>query len=86
MADLHSHDHITCQELVELVTDYLDGALPPDVSTSFEQHMNFCDGCVTYVDQIRVSVATAGRVVEDDVSPEARDRLMSAFRDWRSSR
>jgi anti-sigma factor RsiW len=86
MADLHSHDHITCQELVELVTDYLDGALTPDVATAFEQHMNFCDGCVTYVDQIRVSVASAGRVAEDEVPAEARDRLMSAFRDWRSSR
>jgi anti-sigma factor RsiW len=85
MADLHSHDHITCREVVELVTSYLDGALPPEEATAFEQHLNFCDGCVTYVDQIRVTVATTGRVAEDDVAPEARDKLMAAFREWRTS-
>ena len=79
----HSDDHVTCQDVVELVTAYLDGALAADQTTLFEQHLNFCDGCVTYVDQIRVTVATVGRASEEDVPPEARDRLMAAFRDWR---
>jgi anti-sigma factor (TIGR02949 family) len=85
MADQHGHQHLSCQQVVELVTDYLDGALSAEQATLFEQHLNFCDGCVTYVEQIRVTVATAGRVGADDVPPEARDRLMAAFRDWRSS-
>ena len=80
-----SHDHLSCQEVVELVTDYLDGALSADDATLFEQHLNFCEGCVWYVDQIKKTVETLGEVREEDVSPEAKDRLMAAFRDWRSS-
>jgi anti-sigma factor RsiW len=76
-------DHITCQEVVELVTEYLDRALPADETTLFEQHLNFCDGCVVYVEQMRSAVATVGHVREEDVPPEAKERLMAAFREWR---
>ena len=76
MPELHSHDHITCKEVVELVTHYLETAL-------FEQHLNFCEGCVWYVDQIRTTVVTAGNLREEDVPPETREALLTAFRDWR---
>jgi anti-sigma factor RsiW len=76
-------DHITCQEVVELVTEYLDGALPAEEASLFEQHINFCDGCAFYVEQIRATVATVGHVGEEDVPPEAKDRLMAAFREWK---
>ena len=79
MAD--SPDHISCQEVVELVTDYFDGAMSPDEAALFEQHLNFCDGCDWYVDQIRVTVAAVGRIEESDVPPQVRDRLLDAFRD-----
>jgi anti-sigma factor RsiW len=78
-------EHISCQEVVELVTDYLEGALPADEAAVFEQHLNFCDGCVWYVDQLRTTIETLGRVEEEDVPPETRDRLMTAFRDWKRS-
>ena len=80
-----SHDHLSCQEVVELVTDYLEGALPAEDAGLFEQHLNFCEGCVWYVDQLKRTVETLGEVREEDVPPEAKDRLMAAFRDWRSS-
>ena len=80
-----SHDHLSCQEVVELVTDYLDGALPAEQAALFEQHLNFCEGCVWYVDQIRKTVEAAGEVHEEDIAPEAKERLMGAFRDWRGS-
>jgi anti-sigma factor RsiW len=80
-----SHEHITCQEVVELVTDYLEGDLAADQTSLFEQHLNFCDGCVWYVDQIKTTVATAGRIREEDVPAETREQLMAAFRDWRRS-
>jgi anti-sigma factor RsiW len=80
-----SHQHITCQEVVELVTDYLERELDVDETSLFEEHLNFCDGCVTYVDQMRVTIDAAGRIAEDDLPPETRDRLMTAFRDWRRS-
>jgi anti-sigma factor RsiW len=78
-----SHAHLGCQEVVELVTDYLEGALPPDEAALFEQHLNFCDGCVWYVEQVRHTVATLGRIEPEEVPPETRDRLLTAFRDWR---
>ena len=82
---LESSEHITCQEVVELVTDHLEGALPADEAALFEQHLNFCEGCVWYVDQIRGTVSLAGRIREEDVPSDVRDRLLAAFRDWKSS-
>ena len=78
-----SAEHISCQEVVELVTGYLEGALPADEAALFEQHLNFCEGCVWYVDQIRTAVATVGQIREEDVPAETRERLVAAFRDWR---
>lgn len=78
-----SADHISCQEVVELVTDYLEKALPADEMALFEQHLNFCDGCVWYVDQMRTTAASVGRLHEEHVPAEARERLLAAFRDWK---
>lgn len=83
MAELHSHDHITCQEVVELVTGYVEGSLQADETDLFEQHINFCEGCDWYLDQMRTTVATVGRVEEEDVPDEMRERLLTAFRDWK---
>jgi anti-sigma factor RsiW len=80
MAD---HEHISCQEVVELVTSYLDQTLPPDDATLFEQHINFCDGCEWYLDQMRATISTVGRINEDEVPPETRDKLLAAFREWK---
>jgi anti-sigma factor RsiW len=82
---LESTEHITCQEVVALVTDHIEGALRADEAALFEQHLNFCEGCVWYVDQIRKSAAVVGRIREEDIPAEVRDRLVAAFRDWRSS-
>ena len=75
--------HLTCQEIVELVTEYLEQALGPEDATLFEEHMNFCDGCSWYLEQMRVVVATVGQVVEEDVPEDAREQLLSAFRHWK---
>ena len=81
MADLHSHEHVSCQEVVELVTDYLEGALSPDEAALFEQHLNFCDGCDWYVEQLRTTIATVGRIEQEEVPPAMRSKLLAAFRD-----
>ena len=80
-----STEHITCQEVVELVTAYLERALPSDETALFEQHLNFCEGCDWYLDQMRTTVQAAGKVEEDELSPEFRDRLMTAFQEWKRS-
>jgi len=74
-------EHVTCQEVVELVTRYFDGAMAPDEAALFEQHLNFCDGCDWYVEQMRTTIATVGRVEDADLPPVMRDRLLAAFRD-----
>jgi len=81
MADRHADQHVSCQEVVELVTDYLEGALAVDEAALFEQHLNFCDGCVWYVDQLRTTIDTVGRIEEEAVPPAMRAQLLSAFRD-----
>lgn len=74
---------LTCQELVELVTDYLEGALSPADRARFEEHLSMCSGCRAYVEQLRDTVRLAGTLTEDDLSPRMRDDLLGAFRAWR---
>jgi anti-sigma factor RsiW len=73
---------ITCQQVVELVTDYLEGALPADQRTLFEEHLVGCDGCLTYLDQMRSTLRALGTLTEESIPPGARDALLRAFRGW----
>ncbi len=76
---------LTCAELVELVTDFLDGALAPAERTRFEQHVHACDGCRAYLDQITTLGRVAGRLPADALSGESRRALLAAFRGWRTT-
>jgi anti-sigma factor RsiW len=78
-------DELTCRELVELVTDYLEGALPPEERARFDAHLERCDGCRLYLEQVRttIRITHAARPVED--RPEIAG-LMAAFRDWKRRR
>jgi anti-sigma factor RsiW len=76
---------MVCVELVELVTDYFEGALPAGDRRRFEAHLKACDGCETYVDQLRATIAVAGELRPEHLSPEAERALLDAFRDWKSS-
>jgi predicted anti-sigma-YlaC factor YlaD len=73
---------ITCQEVVELVTDYLEGAMAPDEVARFEHHLSLCEGCVFYLEQMRMTIEAVGRIGEEHVPPEIRDDLVEAFRDF----
>ena len=73
-----------CQELVEVVTDYLEGALRETDRHRFEAHLAECEACRDYLEQMRRTIAVVGRVDADALSAEARDRLLAAFRDWRA--
>jgi anti-sigma factor RsiW len=80
----HEHEHgYTCKEVVELATEYVDGVLSPQSATLFELHLNFCDGCMTFIDQIRTTAATAAQLCEDEVPEETKAQLLTAFREWR---
>jgi anti-sigma factor RsiW len=73
---------MTCQELVELVTEYLEGELSWRQRRRFEKHIAACEWCARYLEQMRVTIATVGRLDEGAISPQARDELLHAFRDW----
>jgi anti-sigma factor RsiW len=78
-------DEMTCRELVEVITHYLEDALSDDDRRRFEEHLDECPYCVNYLDQMRVTIATLGELREDSISPETRADLLEAFRGWRRS-
>lgn len=74
---------LSCQELVELVTDYLEGALVDRDLRAFESHLGECDGCTEYVEQLRTTIRLVGALTPDDLTQEAESVLLQAFRDWK---
>ncbi len=71
---------LSCQEMVELVTDYLEGALDQATNDKVAAHLAECDGCADYVEQMRATVAMLGRVETSSLDDAAMDELMAAFR------
>jgi hypothetical protein len=76
-------DDITCREVVDLVTEYLEGAMPAQERTRFEQHLVYCVGCENYLSQMRQTVRVTGSLPEDPVPDEAMEELLRVFRDFR---
>ena len=72
----------SCQELVELVTDYLEGALAPADVRRFEEHIADCDGCTEYLGQFRRTIELTGTLTPGDLTPEAESALLAVFRAW----
>ena len=77
---------LTCQELVELVTEYLERTLPGRDRARFERHLDGCPYCTNYLDQMRITIRLLGRLPEETIQPAARDALLDAFRDWKRER
>jgi anti-sigma factor RsiW len=75
-------EQLSCQELVELVTDYFEGALSPEEVARFEAHVKPCDGCSTYLEQMRMAIELTGKLKPGQVGPRAETALLDAFREW----
>jgi anti-sigma factor RsiW len=75
-----------CNELVELVTEYLEGRLEPGEIERFDAHLEECDGCATYLEQMRATISALGHLPPESLTPEVEERLLVTFRDWRSTR
>ena len=73
---------ITCQEVVEVVSDYLEGALDDATRSELEAHLALCPGCTEYLRQMRVTLETLGHIPLDTLSDAARDELVAAFRNF----
>ena len=74
---------LTCPELVELVTSYFEGTLPPDERVRFEAHLAVCRGCVNYVEQMHQTIRLTGTLTAESIPPAAQNRLLETFRDWK---
>jgi anti-sigma factor RsiW len=79
-------NELSCQELVELVTEYLEGTLSADEQARFEAHLATCGPCTRYLEQMRQTIRSLRSLPEDALAADARDELLRAFRNWRSGR
>ena len=78
------NDEFSCQEMIEVVTNYLDDALSQDERQQFERHLSYCAGCTTYVDQMRETIRQTGMVPrEESLPPALREEILARFRSWK---
>jgi anti-sigma factor RsiW len=77
-------EQIVCHEVLELLTGYLEGALPADTREAVEAHLSSCDGCTRMLAQVRRTIELTGMLTEEQVTPTQRATLLDAFRDWAS--
>ena len=77
---------MNCRTLVELVTDYLEGALADDEVAAIEEHLADCEGCTSFLEQMRTTIRVTGSLHEDRIPTAVREPLLQAFRSWRETR
>lgn len=83
MADSTRLEHgYSCKEVVELASEYLEGAMTTEQMTRFELHLNLCDGCYGFVEQVRATAGIANLLPEDEIPHDVKSKLLAAFRDW----
>jgi anti-sigma factor RsiW len=80
---LRREDELVCQEVVELVTDYLEGTLTRSQHRRFEAHLAGCEHCTEYLAQIRATIRLTGRLRADDLTPAMREEFAAMYRRWR---
>ena len=76
-------EYLTCREMVELVTEYIEGTMPQRLRAIFEAHLSVCPGCTAYLDQMRQTIHALGKLTEETIAPQARDELLQVFRNWK---
>src|SRR6266566_10019341 len=82
MTDSSHIEHMyACREVVELVSEYLEGAMTPEQMTRFELHLNLCDGCSSFLEQIRTTAELVRSVSVEEIPEEMKTKLLAAFRD-----
>ncbi len=79
------NNELTCKELVELITEYLEGTLPLRERTRFEEHLKECEGCQNYLGQVRQTINTLGKLGSESLAPTAQQELLQLFRGWKKS-
>ncbi len=77
-------NELACQEMVELITDYLEGALSRSQHRRFEAHLAGCEHCTEYLSQMRATIRLTGRLREEDLTPAMREEFTELYRRWRA--
>ncbi len=72
----------TCHEIIELLSTYIEGGLTADDRSRVDEHLALCDGCTTYLEQMRETIRLSGMVTEEQVPEDEKAALLAAFRDW----
>ena len=75
---------LACQEMVELITDYLEGTLPRSTRRRFEAHLSGCEHCSEYLAQMRATIRLTGRLEVEDLTPAMREDFAALYRTWRA--
>ena len=86
LAHASPDDEIVCREFVELVTPYLEDVLPPDERALIDRHLDACDGCRTYLEQMRQTIRAIGHIADEPITSRTREEVLAIFRAWRSRR
>jgi anti-sigma factor RsiW len=73
---------LTCHEVVDIITDYLDDALSPGDRRRVAEHLAICDGCTAYLEQMRETIRLTGMLTEEQIPDDQKQRLLEAFRTW----
>ncbi len=79
-------DRVTCRELVEVLTDYLEGVLDAGDRAEIERHIVICRGCANYVEQMRSTVDLLGRIAAETAPHEPASEALAIFRRWQAER
>ncbi len=77
-------NELACREMVEWITDYLEGALGRSQRRRFEAHLAGCEHCSEYLAQMRATISLSGRLRVEDLTPQMRGELTEIYRRWRS--
>ncbi len=76
---------LACREVVELITNYLEGALPAEDRLTFERHLDECPHCSAYLVQMQATIAASGGIRAEELDPAKREELVALFRGWRNN-
>jgi predicted anti-sigma-YlaC factor YlaD len=80
-----NQNELNCQEVVELVTDYLEQALLPEMQARFEEHIEECPGCTTFLEQVQQTIMMLRKLSEQQMFPESKQDLLEIFRKWKQN-
>ena len=82
---MSTRHELICQEIVEVITDYLEGAMDADLHASLEAHLAGCPHCTLYVEQMRAMIRVSGTIEAESLPPAFQAGLLAAFREWRQA-